>query len=233
MMGTQPEDISPVNRPLAKAGEYYTRLAPWYDFLASSEKKYIQNGLDLLALQSHESILEIGFGTGFAQRKIIPVLDGGISIGVDLSTGMAFLAHRNLTKAGIADQANLVCSDSLPLPFRSECFDAVFTSFTLELFDTPLIPKLLDEIRRVLRSSGRLVVVSLSKDQPLGFMGRFYESFHNRFPAIADCRPIPVLYLLEEYGLKVIETRFSRMWGLGVSMVKAKPSTFQINSSEK
>jgi demethylmenaquinone methyltransferase/2-methoxy-6-polyprenyl-1,4-benzoquinol methylase len=233
MMGTGPEDISPVNRPLAQAGDYYTRLAPWYDLLASSEKKFVEHGLDLLALQPNETILEIGFGTGFAQRKIIPALGDGLSIGVDLSAGMALLAQQKLTKAGFTNRINLVCSDSLPLPFQAAVFDAVFTSFTMELFDTPLIPTLLGEIRRGLRSSGRLVVVSLSKDQPLGLMGRLYESFHNRFPTIADCRPIPVCRLLEENGFKVIQARFSRMWGLGVSMVKAELSTTQINSSEK
>jgi demethylmenaquinone methyltransferase/2-methoxy-6-polyprenyl-1,4-benzoquinol methylase len=221
-MGTGSEDISPVNRPLAKAGEYYTRLAPWYDFLAGSEKKFIRAGLDLLAPQYNEKILEIGFGTGFAQSQIIPALDDGVSIAVDISPGMAHQAQKKLMNAGIADRSNLVVSDSLPLPFRSNLFDAVFSSFTLELFDTPQIPILLGECQRILTPGGRLVVVSLSKDQPLGTIGRLYESFHDRFPTIADCRPVPVRHLLEDNGFQVNSCRIMKMWGLPVCLVSAK-----------
>lgn len=221
MMDNGSTDFSSVNRPLAKAGEYYTRLAPWYDFLAGSEKKFIRLGLDLLDPQPAEKILEIGFGTGYAQQQIIPALDNGYSVGIDLSLGMALFAQRKLEKAGIAPQANLLCSDSLPLPLQSDGFHAVFTSFTLELFDTPKIPMVLGECRRVLKPEGRLVVVSLSKDQPLGAMGRLYEAFHDQFPTVADCRPIPVLRILAENGFQVNHSTTRKMWGLPVCLAQA------------
>jgi demethylmenaquinone methyltransferase/2-methoxy-6-polyprenyl-1,4-benzoquinol methylase len=136
---------------------------------------------------------------------------------------MARLTRQKLARADLADQAHLVCSDSLPLPFPVDLFDALFTSFTLELFDTPQIPILLGECQRVLKPTGRLVVVSLSKDRPLGLMGRLYESFHNQFPAIADCRPIPVRHLLEEHGFIVRNFSIKKMWGLSVCLAEAKP----------
>lgn len=215
-------EFSRVNRPIQEAGVFYTRLAPWYDLLASSEKRFIQKGLDMLAPKPGEWILEIGFGTGYAQERIIPGLKDGFSTAVDLSMGMAIQAQKKLNLAGLEDQSGLVLNDSLPLPFSSQTFDSIFTSFTLELFDTPQIPVLLGECQRVLKPDGRLVVVSLSKDQPLGIMGRLYEGFHNRFPAIADCRPIPVCRLLEENGFEVVENRYMKMWGLPVSLVKSR-----------
>jgi len=221
MKATNPEGFSRVNRPQSEAAEFYNRLAPWYDFLASSEKKFIQAGLDLLDPQPAEKILEIGCGTGFAQEQIIPALDNGYSVAIDLSPGMTLIAQRKLKKAGIARHANLLCSDSLPLPFQENHFDAIFTSFTLELFDTPQIPMMLGECRRVLEPVGRLVVVSLSKDQPLGTMGRLYEAFHDRFPTIADCRPIPVRQLLDENGFTVSINQTKKMWGLPVSLTVA------------
>lgn len=223
MMVNGSEFYTPVSRPLAKAGTYYSRLAPWYDILASSEKKYINQGLALLDPHPDERILEIGFGTGYAQKRIISLLKDGACAGVDLSPGMAYLAQRKLRQADLSDLSGLAISDSLPLPFPKNTFDGLFSSFTLELFDIPQIPILLGECRRVLQPDGRLVVVSLSKDQPLGFMGRLYESFHTRFPTIADCRPIPVRHLLEANGFKVNEFKCKKMWGLTVCMAKGHP----------
>jgi len=136
---------------------------------------------------------------------------------------MARQADKKLRNAGLGDRSKLVCSDSLPLPFRSDIYDAAFSSFTLELFDTPQIPILLNECRRVLKPGGRLVIVSLSKDQPLGAMGQLYEAFHNLFPTLADCRPIPVRRLLESNGFQVNNFTITKMWGLMVSLAEANP----------
>ena len=223
MKGSIPEDFSRVNRPLDKAGEYYSRLAPWYDFLASSEKKFIRQGLELLDPQPGQRILEIGFGTGYAQERIIPLLEDGFSAAVDLSPGMAYQAQKKLRLDGLLDRSGLTISDSLPLPYSSNSFDSIFSSFTLELFDTPQITILLEECRRVLKPGGRLVVVSLSKDQPLGSMGRLYEHFHNRFPTLADCRPIPLCRLLEENDFKLRECENDRIWGIPVTVAASNP----------
>ncbi len=124
-------EFSRVNRPVEEAGAFYTRLAPWYDLLASSEKRFIRKGLELLDPQAGERILEIGFGTGYAQERIIPKLDEGFSAAVDLSPGMATQTQRKLKKAGLFDRFGLTISDSLPLPYSSNTFDSLFSSSLL------------------------------------------------------------------------------------------------------
>ena len=215
------EDFSRVNRPIAEAGSYYSRLAPFYDWLASSEKRFVRLGLGLLHPEPGERILEIGFGTGYAQQHIAQAVKSGLSIGLDLSSGMCQVAHDRLSQAGIRDLTELLQSDTLPIPFSDNVFDGVFSSFTLELFDSPLLPEVLIECRRVLKPGGRLVVVSLSKDQPLGLMGRVYEFFHDKFPGLADCRPIPVKHLIEENGFLIQESYAYTMWGLPVGIISA------------
>jgi ubiquinone/menaquinone biosynthesis C-methylase UbiE len=215
-------DFTRVNRPVSAAGSYYDTLAPWYDLLASSEKKYIQQGLELLDPQPGELILEIGFGTGYAQVQIAESVESGFSIGLDLSLKMAAIAQRKLQRIKSGTRAGLVCSDSLPIPLPANSLDAIFSSFTLELFDTPLIQDVLSECRRVLKPQGRLVAVSLFKEHPLPWMGRLYETLHNRYPRLLDCRPIPMKSLLENNGFKVIIAKNQMMWGLPVIIVQAQ-----------
>jgi len=99
--------------------------------------------------------------------------------------------------------------------------DGIFSSFTLELFDTPQIPEVLKEFKRVLKPGGRLVVVSLSKDQPLPWMGRLYERLHTTYPRVLDCRPIPVQSIISKGGFEINQARELSMWGIPVSIVKA------------
>jgi ubiquinone/menaquinone biosynthesis C-methylase UbiE len=213
------QDFSRVNRPVQAAESYYSNLSKLYDWLASSEKRFIRLGLALLDPQPEERILEIGFGTGYAQQYIAQSVKNGLSAGLDLSIGMGRVAQKRLSRAGLLDQVDLVRSDTLPIPFQEGIFDGVFSSFTLELFDSPLMPKVLGECRRVLKPGGRLVIVSLSRDNPLGLMGKIYESFHNHFPNWADCRPIPVKILVKDAGFSILEFQEHKMWGLAVGIV--------------
>ena len=214
--------FSRVNRSMSEAERYYSRLSRVYDWLAASEKKFINQGLELLNPLRGEKILEIGYGTGFAQENIIRAVGAGLSAGLDLSAGMGNTAKRKLLKAGFAERMALVQSDTLPIPFPIESFDGIFSSFTLELFNTPEIPKVLKECRRVLKGGGRLVIVSLSKDDPLPLIGRIYETLHNRYPMLLDCRPIPARELLEKAGFQIRDVIKTSMWGLPVIILDAR-----------
>ncbi len=214
--------FSRVNRSMSEAERYYSRLSRAYDWLAASEKKFINRGLELLNPLEGEKILEIGFGTGFAQENIIRAIRAGLSAGLDLSAGMGNVARRNLSKAGIAERMALVLSDTLPIPFQRESFDGIFSSFTLELFDSPDIPEVLKECRRVLKGGGRLIIVSLSKDDPLPLMGKVYEKLHTLYPRLLDCRPIPTRELLEKAGFEIQDLIKTSMWGLPVIILDAR-----------
>jgi demethylmenaquinone methyltransferase/2-methoxy-6-polyprenyl-1,4-benzoquinol methylase len=214
-------EFSRVKRSLNEAERYYSRLSKIYDWLAASEKKFINQGLDLLDPQPGEIILEIGFGTGFAQKRIIPKLSEGLSVGLDISSGMANVCQRNLIKAGYGHNQSLIISDTLPIPVKSGIFDSIFTSFTLELFDTPQIPKVFSECQRVLKPGGKLVIVSLSKDIPLSMMGRVYEKMHDHFPHLLDCRPIPLLQIIKTDDFEIKGIIHTKMWGLPVIILEA------------
>lgn len=214
-------DISRVTRSKAAAKVSYDRMSRWYDWLAgSSEWKFVKVGLELLDAKQGEQMLEIGFGTGKAILALARAVgERGRVDGIDLSQGMLKTASERVEAAGLSDRVVLRLGDAATLPYQSDSFDAVFTSFTLELFDTPEIPIVLQECRRVLRDGGRLVAVSMAKRPDSNLITHLYEWFHERFPAYADCRPIYVKQSLSQAGFQISDKIELKMWGLPVEAV--------------
>jgi demethylmenaquinone methyltransferase/2-methoxy-6-polyprenyl-1,4-benzoquinol methylase len=210
--------ISRVTRTKAEARRTYDRLSRWYDALAGpSERRFTMRGLELLRVQPGERVLEIGCGTGHALVQLART--AGRAYGVDLSVGMEAVARRRIAAAGWAGAVHLGLADAARLPFAASAFDATFMSFTLELFDTPEIPLVLAECRRVLRPGGRLGVVSLARADNLAV--RLYEWAHRHFPQAVDCRPILVQNVLEQSGFHINAHEAAAMWGLPVDIVVA------------
>ena len=210
-----------VRRSKEEARAAYDRMSAWYDLLAgASEVKHMRAGLRQLAPREGERILEIGFGTGKALASLTrSVGPSGRVYGVDLSAGMAGQAERRLEAAGARGEAALILGDGARLPLADGVVDGVFMSFTLELFDTPRVPRVLGECRRVLGQGGRLGVVSLAKRGAANPSVRLYEWVHNRMPRYVDCRPIPVRQVLEEAGFTVVNLERRSMWTLPVDVV--------------
>lgn len=222
--------ISPVNRSKQAARQSYDTLARWYDWLAGSEKKYREMGLSLLAAREGESVLEIGSGTGGGILALAEsVGEQGNVFGVDLSQRMLAETRIRVARSGLEAcperkrwaRISLLCGDGANLPVKPASFDLLLMSFTLELFDTPEIPQVLSECKRVLRPGGRMGVVSLARE-PFNWPVRLYEWAHERWPSAVDCRPIYARQVVEQAGFAVAQVRREVMWGLPVEIVLAK-----------
>lgn len=223
-MEKQKTKIKRVERSKREARESYNRLSRWYDLLAgASEKKYRNAGLEMLDVQEGEFALEIGFGTGHALKALAEAAGKtGKAYGVDISEGMAGITQKRIERDGLTQRVELILGDAAQLPLATCFFDAVFMSFTLELFDTPEIPTVLQECRRVMRSDGRIGVVSLAKSAQPNLAVRVYEWVHQKFPKYVDCRPIFVRQALESAEFEVTEAKQMSMWGLPVEIAVAK-----------
>ncbi len=216
-------DILPVPRTKEEAKRSYDRISRYYDYLAGAlERKYAEMALERLYISKGETVLEIGFGTGHCLKQIAEsVGPKGKAYGIDLSTGMMEISKERLQKAGLEDRVKLFCGDATSLPFDDSTFDAVFISFTLELFDTPEIPKVLQQIKRVLIPEGRLVVISMSKENGESIPLRLYEWIHNKWPKYVDCRPIYVEQSLRQAGYTVKSKEKVRLFQLPGEIVIA------------
>ncbi len=197
----------------------YDRLSRFYDlFAGTSERRFTGIGLQMLAAWPGENVLEIGFGTGHSLVALMRAVGvSGKVTGVDISEGMLHVTQTRLKQSRLAAQVDLRLGDASSLPFDAGGFDAVFASFTLELFDPSEIPIVLKECRRVLRPGGRIGVVALAKKDSMAV--RIYEWAHAKFPGFIDCRPIFVHQVIEEAGFRITETVEESMWGLPVEIV--------------
>jgi ubiquinone/menaquinone biosynthesis C-methylase UbiE len=110
---------------------------------------------------------------------------------------------------------------ALHLPYAAATFDAVFSSFMLDLIDTPDIPLVLGEMRRVLKSGGRLGLVSMSKACESNVVVKVYERFHRWLPKLIDCRPIYLQHAAESAGMHCEVHHMRSMWGIPVEIVVA------------
>ena len=219
--------ISRVNRTKDQARAAYNRISKWYDILAgASERRFIDAGLQSLAVAEGETALEIGFGTGHAIVTLAQSVGStGQVCGIDISDEMLKITQEKVERAGLAKRVALRRGDATQLPFEASFFDAVFMSFTLELFDTPDIPRVLGECCRVLRAEGRLCVVAMAMEEHPDLMLRLYEWAHEKLPQYVDCRPIFVMQEIANAGFPVADAVRMPMWGLPVEIVLAEKET--------
>lgn len=212
--------IARVTRSKAAAESAYDRMSRFYDRLAGgSERAFMEDGLRRLALRPGDRALEIGFGTGHAIVAMAKsVGPAGRVCGIDLSGAMLTLAEERTRREGVAERVELRRGDGAALPYAAGIMDAVFLSFTLELFDTPEIPVVLAECRRVLRPGGRIAVVAMSAAERPGLPLRLYLWAHKTFPAAVDCRPIFAGKSLEAAGFRLLHSVKENMWGLPVEI---------------
>ncbi len=208
------EGLLRVLQSKAETRAFYDKISKVYDLLSErSEAPVRRLGLQKLAARPGELVLEVGYGTGHCLVTLATAVGpNGRVYGVDVSSGMAERARRLLADAQLLDRVHLTYGDGESLPLQSDTVTGVFISFTLELFDTPAIPRVLAECHRVLRIGGRIVAVGLSKEGPAGLALEAFEWTHQHFPNLLDCRPIYVRRALDTAGFRVTEAVFQHMW---------------------
>lgn len=199
----------------------YNRLSHFYDLFTYSEKKFSDIGLRMFKVNAGEKVLEIGFGTGKDLVALAhSVSETGAVFGIDLSDGMCQVTNARIIRAGLSHRIKICLGNATKLPFADDFFDALFISFTLELFDTHELPLVLKECKRVLFEHGRLGVVALEKKDCQAI--KIYEWFHAKLPTLVDCRPIDVRRIIEMAGFEPVEACEQAMWGLPVEIITAR-----------
>ena len=147
----------------------YRSLAWAYDFIAnlvSLGQWYEWNYQISNFLDKQGDILEIGIGTGKLHRNLI--CDGHKLYGCDLSYQMLRISSRNLKNY----HANLFRANNLNLPFDKNSFDKIFATFPSEYVFSK---SFFDEIKRVLKQGGEVIILLSVVFGKRGFINYFYQ----------------------------------------------------------
>jgi ubiquinone/menaquinone biosynthesis C-methylase UbiE len=119
--------------------------------------------VSLLDVQPKDSILEIGFGAGATIQQIAVLATEGHVAGVDFSHTMVSAARKRNASAVKAGRVELKYGDAATLPFVDSLFDKVVSIHSLYFWPEPM--KAFDEILRVLKPGGRVILTLLPKER--------------------------------------------------------------------
>jgi len=193
-----------------KLKSVYGHLARRYDFQhALITFRSDQRGRKLLvenAVSEGDHVLDCGAGTGttgiMAANKVGP--EGRVTL-FDLSNDMLTVAMHKVLQAGLQDRVTMESGDMVHLPFASDSFDTVLSSYSLCPLYDPQQGAL--ELYRVTRPGGKLAVAHSTepRNAVVRAMARAVESIAWRMPWLSmGCRAVDVLPALERAGAKII-----------------------------
>ncbi len=165
-----------------QVAEMFNRIAFRYDFLnhflsLGIDKFWRKRALDQLPKQKPLFVLDVATGTGDLALEAIYQKDIQI-IGVDISSGMLKIAQDKIIARKASGKFSVVLGDSEQLDFESNHFDAVMVAFGVRNFQN--LEKGLQEIRRVLKPEGKVIVLEFSTPT----MVPFKQIYHFYFTAI-------------------------------------------------
>ena len=216
------EESTPTRLTVPEVQDAYSRLAPLYGFWeALAEGRARKLALELANVRSGgETVLEVAVGTGTALQSLARANSTGVTVGTDLTPAMLWRTRRRFRRRSLASPA-LCQADARLLPFGDSSFDLVFSIYLLDLLSIPDIEKALQEMRRVMRPSGRLVLLHLRRDNP--FFDRLWRFFYWMVPMLlGGCRPIGVAPHLPSAGFAVVQAHRIMQWGIPVEVILAK-----------
>lgn len=152
----------------------YDWLTGFYDLtvrMTMPEQQIRTRLIDQLALADGR-VLEFGFGTGqnllLAKRRS----ERCQLVGVDIDPKIKAIAAEKLRKVGLEIPLDLY--DGKALPYESNSFDEVYSCLVFHHLNRDIKKSCLDEISRILKPNGKLVIGDWGKAKNLWMRIAFY-----------------------------------------------------------
>lgn len=174
----------------------------FYDFTLGlltlgREQAFREKLLRFVELRAGETVLDVGCGTGglalAAKRQVGPA---GTVFGIDASADMLARAERKTRRAGLEVVFKLASAQELP--FADASVDAVAATLMLHHLPRTSRARFLQEVRRVLKPAGRLLLVDFTTPGGKQSVSHFHRHGAISFDAMIE--------LCWDAGLKVADS---------------------------
>jgi len=143
----------------------FDEIAGQYDFLNHTLSMGIdtcwrRKGIRTLKVYAPQQILDVATGTGDLAMEAYRILTPQKITGIDISEAMMAVGKEKVAKAGLSGIIDFDRQNCTSLRMDSDTFDAAMVAFGIRNFED--LDKGLQEIHRVLRPGGRLMILELS-----------------------------------------------------------------------
>lgn len=166
----------------------FNSISGSYDFLNhllsfGIDRSWRRKSVNLLAEYKPRVMLDVATGTGDFAIECAKLLPQKVT-GIDISEKMLEIGRRKIKSRNLTGIINLETGDSENLAFGDNTFDAITVGFGVRNFEN--LMKGMNEMHRVLKSGGHLVVLEFSKPGafPVAQLYRLY--FRHLLPFIGS-----------------------------------------------
>jgi len=162
-------------------------IAPYYDFLnrllsLGIDTVWRKRAIDQLKGTEPKLLLDVATGTADVALEMARRLQPERIIGLDIAPQMLDVGREKVRNKGLEHIIELQVGDSENLPFENNTFDALTVAFGVRNFEH--LEKGLQEMYRVLKPGGKLVVLEFSKPRIFPFKQLYDFYFRNILPAV-------------------------------------------------
>src|SRR3989304_4722630 len=166
------------------------------------EKRY-SHAMKMAKLSKKDTVLEIGCGTGFQILAIKKKCK--IYYGVDFSRKAIAVCKKKYGKS----RAKFFLANAEKLPFKEEFFDIIFLIDTFSHFVFP--EKILKEVKRVLKPTGRLVISVQNENSFFGILKKIFPTQAKAVSPLIDrwYDKISIAKFLTKNDFRIIDVRGS------------------------
>jgi ubiquinone/menaquinone biosynthesis C-methylase UbiE len=216
----------------------FTELAPHYEdtidwevreFCGVGYRELIRHLVDSVPVIEGPRILDIASGTAVSSVEIATRTGAGSQVvGLDITPAMMAYGAGNVAAAGLGSRIHQVCGSGMEIPLSADSFDVVMCGLGTHHMD---VPRLLSEIRRVLRSEGHFVMADVGAPAPwrtwwgralVWLSIRLIRTFWRSARVEAEADAIPSIRTAAEWrdlligfgfdSVEIVETPARRFW---------------------
>lgn len=169
-----------------QVAKMFDNISERYDFLnhflsLSIDKGWRKKVVKMVAKSGAKTVLDVATGTADLAIALTKAHPEKIT-GIDISAGMLAVGQKKIEAKDLTNIITLQQADSENLPFEDNSFDAVTVAFGVRNFEN--LQKGLQEIRRVLKPKGKLLVLEFSQPTQFPFKQGYRFYFKNILPTL-------------------------------------------------